>query len=332
MIRLVRHTRVLIWVFVVGVLLSACSVGEDPDNLPDAHLSGNDSPGNVLRIDVECDFGPFSPLLEDISGSIYSYPFIYSFLFVPNPAGKLMPDLAVAWAYDPQNLTWRIDLRTDARFHNGDPVTAADVVFSIQSVIEHRIQNLEVVIKNIKEINPYCLEIQLKQDDPALPDKIWDMSITPDPGRHPNLDLDKAPVGSGPFQFDRLTDDGRVMLLANDRYYNGRPKIDQVVLHYIPDREKSWARLLNGETDIAGNIILKNYEIIDQYRDRFYFDEYPNTYYALVLYNTRHPLFENPLVRQALTHAIDRQRMVSEMLGAMAEVVAGPMGNHSAWR
>ena len=332
MIRLIRHIRVLIWLFVLVVLVSACSFGEDPDGSPDADLSGTDSPGNDLRIDVECDFGPFTPLLEDISGSIYSYPFIYSFLFVPDPAGKLMPDLAVAWAYDPQNFTWRIDLRKDAFFHNGDPVTAADVVFSIQSAIEHRIKSMEAVIKNIKGINPYCLEIQLKQDDPALPFRIWDMSITPAPDRHANLDPDKAPVGSGPFIFDRLTDDARVLLLANDNYYNGRPKIDRVVLHYIPDREKTWARLLKGETDIAGNIRPKNYDIMEQYGDRFYFDKYPGNYYTLMLYNTGHPLFENPLVRQALTHAIDRETMVSEMLGAMAEVVAGPMGNHSPWR
>ena len=326
-----RHIRVLIWLFVLVVLVSACSFSEDPDGSSDADSSGADSPGNVLRIDVDYDFGPFTPHRVDASGSTYVFPFIYSFLFVPDPDGNLEPDLAVAWAYDPQNLTWRIDLRKDAFFHNGDRVTAADVVSSIQSVIEHRIQNLEVVIKNIKEINPYCLEVQMKEDDPALPDKIWDMSITPDPGRHPNLDLDNAPVGSGPFQFDRQIDDGRVMLLANERYYNGRPKIDQVVLHYIPDREKSWARLLKGETDIAGNIMPKNYDMIEQYRDRFYFDEYPNNYYTLVLYNIRLPLFENPLVRRALTHAIDRERMVSEMLGAMAEVVAGPMGNHSPW-
>ena len=190
---------------------------------------------------------------------------------------------------------------------------------------------MKEVIENIKAIDPYCLEVQMTQDDPALPNKICDFEIMPDPGRHTNLYPDKAPVGSGPFQFDRLTDDARVVLLANDKYYNGRPTIDRVVLHYIPDREKSWARLLKGETDVAGNIRPKNYDIMEQYADRFYFDEYPGNYYTLMLYNTRHPLFENPLVRRALTHAIDRQRMVSEMLGAMAEVVAGPMGNHSPW-
>ncbi len=328
---MIRHIRVGIWLSVLVVLLTACYLDEDPDESLNADSSGADSPGNVLRIDVDYDFGPFNPHRVDASGSTYVFPFIYSFLFVPGPAGVLEPDLAVAWFYDPKTFTWRIDLRKDAFFHNGDPVTAADVVFSIQSVIEHRIQNMQADIKNIKAMDPYCIEIQLKRDDPALPNKIWDMSITPAPDRHANLELDNAPVGSGPFQFDRKTDDDKVLLLANDRYYNGRPEIDRVVLHYIPDREKSWARLLNGETDIAGNIRPKNYDIMAQYADRFYFDEYSHNYYTLVLYNTRHPLFENPNVRRALTHAIDRESMVSEMLGAMAEVVAGPMGNHSPW-
>ena len=144
---IIRHIRAVIWLSVLVVLLSACSVGEDPDGSSNADSSGADSPGNVLRIDVDYDFGPFNPHRVDASGSTYVFPFIYSFLFVPDPDGTLEPDLAVAWAYDPQTFTWRIDLRKDARFHNGDPVTAADVVFSIQSFMESKVRGIREVIK-----------------------------------------------------------------------------------------------------------------------------------------------------------------------------------------
>ena len=156
---------------------------------------------------------------------------------------------------------------------------------------------------------------------------IWDVEIAPTPGRHANLHPDDLSVGSGPFHIDSRTDDGRLILSANENYYRGRPAIDRVIFYYIPDRETSWVRLIEGKTDIVGNLTIKNYQMIKQYADRFYFSISPSHYYKILLYNTRHPLFENPLVRKALTHAINREYIVQEMLNDLAEVVAGPMGN-----
>jgi peptide/nickel transport system substrate-binding protein len=103
------------------------------------------------------------------------------------------------------------------------------------------------------------------------------------------------------------------------------------MFYYIPDREASWMRLIKGQTDIVGNLAIKDYKIIEQYADRFYFSITPYPYYKILLYNSRHLLFENPQVRRALTHAIDRDDMVQTMMKGMAEVVAGPMGSESGW-
>ena len=218
-------------------------------------------------------------------------------------------------------------MRKDARFHNGDLVTAADAAYSILTMTKNYEKKLAQKIKSAKAVDEYLLEIRLKQDDPSFLMSIWDLEIVPDPVHHANLHQNDSPVGSGPFQFDRLTGDGQVILSANENYYRGRPAIDRVVFSYIPDRETSWVRLIKGETDIVGDLAIKNFQIIEQYADRFYFSKVPYHFYKILLYNTRHPLFENPMVRQALTHAIDRESMISEMLGGMAEAVAGPMGN-----
>ncbi|RJP84567.1 MAG: ABC transporter substrate-binding protein [Desulfobacteraceae bacterium] len=307
------------------VLLSACSLNEDPHDQPAAG-----APGNVLRIDVDADFGSFAPCLAECSGSTYVFPYIYSFLFVLNPQGDLEPDLAVNWDYDPKTFTWRIGLRQDALFHDGVPVTAADAAYSLRSFAENSRKIFGNKLKKITATDTYVLEIQLNQDDPSFLNSLWDLEMVPDPGRHSNLDLKGSPVGSGPFKFDRRTDDGRVIFAANEHYYNGRPAIDRVVFTYIPRGEDSWARLIKGETDIVGNLTVKNYQIIEQYADRFYFAKSSWNYYSILLYNTHHPLFENPMVRRALTHAIDRDYMVQNMLNGMAEKVSGPLGNRTA--
>jgi peptide/nickel transport system substrate-binding protein len=314
------------WISALTVLLAACNVGNAPQDQPSAGSSDN-----VLRIDADHAFGPFCPYALECSGSTYVFPFIYSLLFIPNPEGELEPDLAVAWNYDPKTYTWRIRLREDARFHNGEPVTADDVAYSISACTEKLQKALREKIKNVKVGDDYGLEIQMKQSDPFFLESIWDLDIIPDPNRHANLDSNDFPIGSGPFQFAGRGDDGSVILRANDDYYNGRPAVDRVVLYYMPRREDSWVRLINGHTDIVGNLAFQDYEIIKQYEDRFYFSKSPYHYYSILLYNTHHPLFENPLVRRALTHAIDRNYIVNNILNGMADVVAGPMGNQSVW-
>jgi peptide/nickel transport system substrate-binding protein len=317
-----RRILYFAWLLTALLLLPACSSDKNHTD---------DPPGNILRIDLDYDFGPFNPHAVDCSGSTYVFPFIYSFLCVPNPEGKLEPDLAVAWNYNFKTFTWRIKLRKDARFHNGDSVTAADAAYSISAIIKNYRKGLAQNLKSIKVIEEHLLEIRLEQDDSSFLGTIWDMEIVPDPNNHTKLDLNHSPVGSGPFQFVERTDDGQVILSANETYYNGRPAIDRIVFYYIPQREDSWGRLIRGDTDIVGNLSVKDYEIIKQYEDRFYFVKNPYhssiVYYSILLYNTHQPLFENPMVRQALTHAINREYIVQKMLNGMAEVVAGPMGN-----
>lgn len=268
--------------------------------------------------------------MVDCSGSTYVFPFIYSFLFVPNANGELEPDLAVSWEYDPKTFTWLIQLRKDARFHSGVPVTAVDAVYSLISWCKNRGSNLDRKIRKIKATDKYVLEIQLEQDAPELTSSIWDLQIMPDLSRHADLDLNDLPIGSGPFIFKGRTDDGQIMLTANEDYYNGRPAIDEVVFNYIPSREDSWIRLLKEDTDVVGNLSAKNYEMLLQYADSLYFSKYYYNYYSILLYNTHHPLFANPMVRRALTHAISREYIISDMLNGMAEGVAGPMANRSA--
>ena len=307
------------WVLTL-LLLPACS--------PDTNHA-DDPLGNVLRIDVPHEFGPFCPFTVECSGSRYVFPFIYSFLCVPNPDGELEPDLADHWDYDAKTYTWRITLRKGARFHNGIPVTAVDAAHSIVTLTENFAKEVAQKIKSVLAVDEHVLEIQLKQDGPFFLNSIWDVEILAAPGLHGSMNLDNSPVGSGPFQFDRRTDEGAVILSANKNYYKGRPSIDKVIFYYIPDRETSWVRLIKGETDIVGNLGVKDYQIIHKYADRFFFSKAPYHYYKILLYNTHHPLFENPLVRRALTHAVDRDYIVQNMLGGMAQKVAGPMGNQS---
>lgn len=308
-----RIIRPIFFLFLTFILIGC---GETPDD-----VTGRD---NILRFDVAAPFTTLNPADVQVSGSSVIFPLLYSYLFVPDENGVLQPDLARTWVYDPDTLTWTISLRTDAKFHNGMPVTSKDVKYSLRTVLRDIRPSLFEAVDAILRVSDRTLELKLKWDDPDFCQKIWDMEILcPLEKREAGSEI---PVGSGPFRFSSRDGDRKVVLLANPSYYGGRPSLDGIIYYYEPDKEKTWARLLAGKTDIAQEISPKNYDIIRNYEDKFYFDHYILKFYSILLYNTRIPLFSSAGVRRALTRAVDRRYIVEHLLHGYGRVAAGPMG------
>jgi peptide/nickel transport system substrate-binding protein len=316
MVRFLPSVSILIFLIAV---LPAC---EGP-HTPSARQKPRNE--NVLRYDVPAPFTSLDPTQEELSGSTIIFPLLYSYLFVPNSNGKLEPDLARKWTYDPKTFTWTIYLREDARFHNKQPVTSRDVDYSFKTVLKNNVPSLFSWIGHISFLSDTALQIRLNKHDPQFPEKIWDVEIIPiaDTGR---IDYFKQPIGSGPFRFKAREGNQEVVLVANEDYFDGRPSLDRVVFYFQPDKEKAWTRLLSGETDIAQEISPKNFEIMQQYEKEYYFDLYPLHWYTILLYNTSGPLFSDPRVRRALSHAFDRTYIVGNILMGFGEAAVGPMG------
>ena len=280
---------------------------------------------NVIRYDVFVPFGSLDPTWGEIGGSTYVCSLLYSYLFVPDENGKIQPDLANKWHYNPKSFTWTIYLKKKVRFHNGKPVTPKDVVYSLKSVLSSFRSDLAFLVYDISTFPDDAVRIRLKKDDPGFLSKIWDTAIIPGSDGK-DMDLYNHPIGSGPFRFKYREGNRKVVLEANKDYYEGRPFVDRIVFIYQADREKSWIRLLAGETDIAQEITPKNYKMLKHYQDRFYFDEYTLRFYTILLYNTYDPLFSDSKVRRALSLAIDRWYIVENILNGYGRVANGPMG------
>jgi peptide/nickel transport system substrate-binding protein len=280
---------------------------------------------NILRFDVAAPLSSLNPSEKQPSGSNTIFPLLYSFLCVPDENNRLQPDLATSWTYEPETFTWRIYLRTDARFHNGRPVASKDIIYSFERVLNNGLPSLKASIRKMSVLSESIFSFQLNINDPNFMRKIWDMEVIPGPD-HGMIDYDNHPIGSGPFQFANRKGADEVVLSANPDYYNGRPSLDEVIFTYQPDKEKTWARLLAGDTDVAQEISPKNFEMMKQYEKQFYFNHYTLGYYSILLYNTKDPLFSDATVRRALTHAINRQYIVDTLLKGFAKIAIGPMG------
>ncbi|MDY6838824.1 MAG: ABC transporter substrate-binding protein [Thermodesulfobacteriota bacterium] len=311
---------------VIAVFLGASILSCKEPGVPTA--TERPSSENTLHYDVNAPFTSLNPIQVYASGSTNIFPLLYDYLFVPNAQGKLEPVLARKWSYDEKNFTWTISLQEEALFHDKAPVTAADVKYSLKEQLKEKHFAIYGLIDHISLLSREAISIRLKKNDSRFPEKIWTTDIVPRPGGG-ETDYYNHPVGSGPFRFEYRKGEKEVGLVANADYFQGRPTVDRVVFHFVPDKEKTWTRLLSGETDLGQEISPKNYEIIKQYEKRFYFDLYTLRCYSILLYNTADSLFSDIRVRQALAHAIDREYIVEKILGGFGVVAVGPMGVNS---
>lgn len=305
--------------FLLLLVLGGC---KNTGQFADARNDRN--PENVLRYDVNFPIGAFYPPEALSNGASRAFPLLYSYLFVPNSEGKLCPDLAERWTYESQSCTWTIQIRKDAHFHNGWPVTVDDVIYSWE-LFAMVFSGLSSVVKSIDILSGREIALRLTMNLPEFLDRIWHMEILPHP-QNVKVDYFSHPIGSGPFRFVSRAGDKEIVLEANPAYYGGRPPIEKVIFQYIQDKENSWKRILAGETDIVQEIAPKNLEVMKRVSHKFYINKHTLSYYTILLFNTQDPLFSNVKVRRALAHSIDRDYIVNHILHDFGKKAIGPLG------
>lgn len=310
-------------VAMVGMLIS-CS----DTNVSTTKINPTDE--KTLRFDVYTPIGTLDPSVYPATSATQIFPLLYSFLCVPDTSGKLRPDLAERWHYNSADYTWTIYLNQNARFHNGKPVTSMDVKYSFIKSLRLMVRTDMSSIKSISTVSDNTIKIKLNEDDPQFLRKVWDIEIMPKSSGQ-NIDYYNHPIGSGPFRFVSRIGGNDVLLGAFKEYFRGCPAIDYVVYHFEPEKERSWTRLLAGDTDVIMEISPINFKILQNYNNRFYTDQVVLQAYTILLYNINNPLFSNPAVRTALAYGIDREYIVREILSGAGVVANGPMGVNSPY-
>ncbi|MFH1148316.1 MAG: ABC transporter substrate-binding protein [Pseudomonadota bacterium] len=305
-----KHPRIL-FALLVPLLLASC-------NQMDGHGKDEIRSENVLRYDVNAPFTSLDPADDPSSGSGYFFPFLYSYLCIPNPEGELAPDLAEKWTYDSKTFTWTISIRRGMQFHDGRQVEADDVVYSINTLLRNHSPVFFASIRKVYAVSCSRIVIVLKEDQPDYLTKIWPTEIVPQPGQ--NGSNGYRPIGSGPFKFASRKGNTEVTLVANEGYYGGRPKLDGIVFYYQPHKEKTWARLLSGATDVASEIDSDDYDMIKGRKEQYYFDTNCINYCTVLLFNVKDPLFSDLRTRKALAGAVDRKRIVEGVLSGFGKI------------
>jgi len=183
---------------------------------------------------------------------------LHDALVKPMPGNPAAPSLAESWSVSRDGLAYEFVLRKGVRFHNGDPVTAEDVKFSLERYRGGGAGTLKERVAGVDVVDPLRVRVRLKQPWPDF----MTFYATPATGaawivpkryveRVGDDGFKRAPVGAGPYRFVSFTPGVELVLEANEQYWRKTPSVKRLIFRSVPDDNTRLAMLKRGEADIA---------------------------------------------------------------------------------
>jgi peptide/nickel transport system substrate-binding protein len=316
---LTTRTRILstgLAVLAIGVV-AACSGPATPagtgTSTGAATSSGSGVDTLVIANAVKVD--TLDPEANSVNESIWLDQNLYSRLLQPNATGTaLLPDLATSWDISSDGLSYTFHLRPDAQFADGSPVTAADVVYSIDR--SRKFSGgwgfLLTAVKTITAPDTHTVTITLSQPHaPLLADlAMYAYSVVPEKlVKAQGAAFFQHPVGSGPFMVTSFSADSEVDLARNPHFYGIKPKISKVKLLIVPDDNSRVLMLESKKADVIEN---PPGNLVNQINSTpgLSVQLFPSTRVDFIQLDQHYKPFKSQLVREALNYAIDRNAIV----------------------
>ena len=254
---------------------------------------------------------------------------IHDTLFHPQEDASVTPALAEKWEKI-DDLTWKITLRKDAVFHNGEPVDAAAVKFSFDRINKESLKSpnkgklsafteLNVIDDHtitIKTAEPYApglymLGYYLPIVPPKYIQEVGDEKYNTDP------------VGSGPYKLSKWVRGEEIVLERFDKYYGPKPAYKTVIFKANPEEASRIAALMTGEVQVVSGIPVHQRKKILDSGKAYLTDQMGVMPYMGI--NTYEPPFDDVRVRQAVNYAIDKELISKALFDGKAIICAGPI-------
>ena len=240
------------------------------------------------------------------------------------------PSLALSWKAL-NDTTWEFKLRKGVKFHNGDTMTAEDVKYSFDRVLEPGKEKKKSpqygnirAIKDVKIVNPDTIHLITDKPFPLLLERVVFFPIVPK--KHIEKVGEEAfgttaAVGTGPWKLVEWKKDQHIRLEAFDGHWRGKPAFKYVVFRAIPEVSTAVAELKTGGVDIIRNV---NADLLPDIKNHplTRISTTPILRVHYISLDMRSPPFDKKAARQAANYAIDKQAMLQKMMAGLGTQVA----------
>ena len=309
-----KVVRLLVTVCVLAmsaVALSACSGGKS-DSASSEIIVG-------IPQDLEDSLDPHKAVAAGTKEVLFN---IYEGLLKPDSQGNLIPAVAKDYSVSEDGLTYSFTLRDGITFHNGNPVTAEDVKYSLEkSAGMMGGEPIIAAFSNIAEINikdGNVIDIVLNAEDVDFPAYVANINASVIP--KDNADPDTNPIGTGPYMYTSRSPQENFVCKRYDGYWGEAANIESVVFKIVPNADAIVMNLNGGTVDMFARLTQSQ---VDQLSGDFdVLEGTMNLVQAVYLNNSFEP-FKDVRVRQALSYACD----VQEILDITSAGKGSPVGS-----
>lgn len=326
--------------FLGGTLLAAftvtagCSTGQGVDLSAGTDLVGNPVDGPPLRIAIGGEPDQLDPHNSSAYFTFQVLENVFDTLVEPDENLEMQPALAQSWEISDDQLVYTFHLVPGVKWHDGSPFTAADVLYSYNRIIDGELSSawrLEAVT-DIVAPDDQTVVMTVSEPTPSLLSNLGGykgLAIV----QRANVesgDIQRAPIGTGPFFLSEYSSGDRIILRGNADYWRGVPHLGSVEVRFISEPSTALAALRSGEVEWTDVVPPHQVEELGR-DDALVLETIPSSdYWYLALNEAREP-WSDVRARQAIAWAIDRDSILQAVAYGTAEANQLAIPQDSFW-
>ncbi|MBW3627914.1 MAG: hypothetical protein KY464_01335 [Gemmatimonadetes bacterium] len=321
------------------LLLAACGGGDESSG--DAAQAGNGTrtfsggpAGGVVVALLDGEPDELNPLTYTSSPAYNALHLMFRALARRDSTlSGYQPDLASSWQLRPDS-TLVLQLRRDVRWHDGKPVTAEDVVFTIERQQDPKTASPRSVdvgpVERVTAPDSFTVEVKMSRVGPYVVNALLEVMPVP---KHllqgvasegmKMAPFGRTPVGNGFYRFGRWDAGQQLVLEVNPDVPEGRAALDRVVMRFVPDMNAAMTELLAGQGDLL-KISAEQKDRVES-SDQVELYAGPRVRPAWIAWNANRAPMNDPLVRRALLMGIDRSKLATALFGESGEAALFPL-------
>lgn len=282
----------------------------------------------TLRLGLDVDAGTGDPRLAQDTSAFRLRELLFNGLVYIAADYSPTPDLAESWE-NPDDQTWVFHLRQGIKFHNGQELTAEDVKYTYETMLDEDfaapLRAFYEPIQSIEVVDDYTIEFTLDSAfGPFL--AYMDMGIVPKSVVEEQGEAFGAnPIGTGPFKFVSWQRGDTIELEAFDDHFNGRPKADRILIKVVPDNSARAVAVESGDLDFIQSPVSPQDVIRLEETSGIQVDRIPASGYTYINLNTADPILSDVRVRQALAHLVNRQQILDTIYKGIGQIANSPI-------
>jgi peptide/nickel transport system substrate-binding protein len=271
-----------------------------------------------ITVAQSVDVFTLDPSKNTAAPSLNVYQNVFGNLSEIEATGLIAPSVAESWNAEKDATVWTFKIRSGIKFHNGDPLTVDDVVWTYRTILDDPKSPVRSYLKAVvavEKVDDRTVRITTKSPFSTFGRQVSLVSIMPQKAYTEigSEQFSVAPIGSGPFKVKKWVKDDFLELEAFSDYWEGAPSVKTVIFRPMPSEAARAAALAAGEIDIVPVLPPPLVDSMSK-MDGINVTKVPSNRVIFIAYNTNTPPLGNIKLRQAILHGIDRETITSKLL------------------